>query len=91
MESVYLTLFLDALKLRNFHIVVKNVANGGCLGICMFRRRHACERKFSVHYHILREASACWSVQLRWAMRRPQGVERATVWLSRFVFYIICA
>lgn len=26
MESVYLTLFLDALKLRNFHIVVKNVA-----------------------------------------------------------------
>ncbi len=31
-----------------------------------------------------REASACLLVQLRWAMREPQDVERATVWPHRF-------
>ena len=31
MKSVYSTLFLDILKLRNFLIVVKNAANGRCL------------------------------------------------------------
>ncbi len=31
MESVYLTLFLDHLKLRNFLRLVKNAANSRCL------------------------------------------------------------
>lgn len=30
MESVYLTLFLDSQKLRNFLISVKDEADGGC-------------------------------------------------------------
>ena len=31
MKSVYSTLFLDILKLRNFLRLVKNAANGRCL------------------------------------------------------------
>ena len=37
--------------------------------------------------HILREASASLLVRLRWAMRRPLTVERATVQTSRFPVY----
>ena len=43
---------------------------------------------FSRCMHNLREASVSLLVQQRWAMRRPQNVERATVRLSRFFVYL---
>lgn len=53
--------------------------------ICIFRQRQAREREaIGVFTHILREASASLLVLSIRALRRPQRVERAMVWLSRF-------
>ncbi|MBD5329010.1 MAG: hypothetical protein HDS03_03860 [Bacteroides sp.] len=68
--------------------MVKNAAGSRCL-VGMFIPPMASARALAIGVviHILREASACLLVLPYRAMRRPQNVERATVWLSRiFIF-----
>lgn len=42
LKAFTLTLFLGLLKLRNFQISVRIVANGRCLWICNFQTRGRC-------------------------------------------------
>jgi len=80
------SLFLDSQKLRNFLISVRNEADGRCLVDMYFVPGISTSVLCSGALHILREASASLLVRLRWAMRRPLTVERATVQTSRFLF-----
>ena len=86
-KRLLMTLLLDALKLRNFLRLVKNVANSRWFTwICIFRPvRHA-----SVMRWVCSTYSA-WGLckfarSTNRAMRRPQSVGRATVLTSRFLY-----
>ena len=85
---------LDALswlvETSQLSIVVRNVANGRCLvGMFIPSMKSARALVIDVVIHILREASARLLVLLRWAMRRPLCVERATGMALTLFYYLM--
>ena len=87
MESVYLTLFLGLLKLRNFLIVVKNVANGRCLSGYVFsvRTRRESVGYGRIAYFRVRLCAFARSTTMGNA-KASTSVNEQTVRLSRFFF-----
>jgi hypothetical protein len=74
-----LTLFLDCLKLRNFHTIVKNVAAVDAHGYVYYPNWIR-----PIYWYVLFGVYiSAWAsallVQQWWAMRRPQAVGRVTV------------
>ena len=88
MKSVYSTLFLGLLKLRNFQITVKNAANGRCLcgyvySVRIRRESVGCGR---IAYFRVRLCAFARSTVMGNA-KASTSVNEQTVRLSRFCFY----